>query len=213
MCCIVLNFGRRDSFITHRAFCNALAQESTNFNSNPTPKITSHLFPSINFPLKFEHQDPFFPPPPPPPPPPSHQNPNNPTSSIGFGLPGLGPGHLFASSCPAWEVNNNNNNSCSAEIAPFFHHMVGFEEAASFEEALNGILMSNSNRGNKNGGKGGGAAGEITRDFLGGLRPVDSSMFQNHDHQMINNDMSNLDSPSTFGVHGQNQNTTCWRQN
>ncbi|KAA0064502.1 protein indeterminate-domain 7-like [Cucumis melo var. makuwa] len=202
-------FSRRDSFITHRAFCNALAQESTNFNNNPTPKLTSHLFPSINFPLKFEHQDPFFPPPLPPPPPP-HQNPSNPTSSIG-------PGHLFASSCPAWEVNNNNNsnnNSCSAEIAPFFHHMVGFEEAASFEEALNGILMNNNNRGNKNGGKGG-AAGEITRDFLGGLRPVDSSMFQNH--EMINNDMSNLDSPSpspsTFGPHGQNQNTTCWRQN
>ncbi|XP_038899203.1 zinc finger protein BALDIBIS-like [Benincasa hispida] len=206
-------FSRRDSFITHRAFCNALAQESTNFNNNnPTPK-TSLNFPSISphFPLKFEHQDPFFP---------SSQNPNNPTS-IGFGLPGPGPGpgQPFAS-CPAWELNNNhnNNNSCPAEIAPLFHHVMGFEEA-SFEEALNGILMNNNNRGNnKDGGKNGGAAaaGDITRDFLG-LRPVagnqpDHPIFQNH--EMINNDMSNLDSPSpsTFGLH-QNQNTTCWRHN
>lgn len=206
-------FSRRDSFITHRAFCNALAQESTNFNNNnnnPTPKTS--LFPSIsphNFPLKIEHQDPFFPSLNP-------QNPNNPTS-IGFGLPGPGPGQLFAS-CPAWEINdnNNNNNSCPAEIAPFLHHVMGFEEA-SFEEALNGILMNNNNRAHKDGGKGGAAAaGDITRDFLG-LRPVagtqpDHPMFQNH--EMINNDMSNLDSSSstTFGLHqNQNQNTTCWR--
>ncbi|RVW73961.1 Protein indeterminate-domain 1 [Vitis vinifera] len=56
-------FSRRDSFITHRAFCDALAEESAktqtqtavaNPNSDEDPKIES-------------------PPPPPPPPPPLHQ--------------------------------------------------------------------------------------------------------------------------------------------
>ncbi|XP_022882150.1 protein indeterminate-domain 5, chloroplastic-like [Olea europaea var. sylvestris] len=42
-------FSRRDSFITHRAFCDALAQESAR-NLNPT-SISSHLFGSSNMSL------------------------------------------------------------------------------------------------------------------------------------------------------------------
>ncbi|XP_022982381.1 zinc finger protein MAGPIE-like [Cucurbita maxima] len=192
-------FSRRDSFITHRAFCDALAQESTNFassamnNSNPIQPIFSTL---RQFPLKTENQDPFYP---------STSNilnPFNPNpTSIGFGLagPGSSLNPVFGS---AWEMNSPN--------------MMAFEEP-SFEEALNGILMNN--RANKDGDKcsGGGSGGgaeEITRDLLG-LRALarqpDQRMFENE----IVNDNLNLGSSSSssmFGLHLNHQTQTMfWR--
>ncbi|CAI9774708.1 unnamed protein product [Fraxinus pennsylvanica] len=45
-------FSRRDSFITHRAFCDALAQESArNLNTTSLRSISSHLFGSSNMSL------------------------------------------------------------------------------------------------------------------------------------------------------------------
>ncbi|KAK9684843.1 hypothetical protein RND81_10G236500 [Saponaria officinalis] len=85
-------FSRKDSFITHRAFCDALAEESARLSTNP-------------------FSNPMFPPPqsmPPPPPPPF------PTVSTT-----QNPSHLFpfpSSSSPSpWDPspqnpNNNNNN-------------------------------------------------------------------------------------------------------
>lgn len=59
-------FSRRDSFITHRAFCDALAEESTRANmSNPTqpnPLLSSNSpFALHSFPLKTELQDTHLP--------------------------------------------------------------------------------------------------------------------------------------------------------
>ncbi|KAL8195785.1 hypothetical protein R6Q57_025538 [Mikania cordata] len=47
-------FSRRDSFITHRAFCDALAEESGRFSSSTLNHLPLHL--PINFPLKTEPQ-------------------------------------------------------------------------------------------------------------------------------------------------------------
>ncbi|GAB4847114.1 hypothetical protein Ancab_026124 [Ancistrocladus abbreviatus] len=60
-------FSRRDSFITHRAFCDALAEESarthTVLSPTPTPKQPKAQTAATSLPLP-------LPPPPPPPPPP-----------------------------------------------------------------------------------------------------------------------------------------------
>ncbi|KAF7818231.1 protein indeterminate-domain 2-like [Senna tora] len=62
-------FSRRDSFITHRAFCDALTEENSRLNmhnqmphliSTPTMPLTSSDFPISN-PLKPLSQDPFKP--------------------------------------------------------------------------------------------------------------------------------------------------------
>ncbi|KAI7733874.1 hypothetical protein M8C21_031323 [Ambrosia artemisiifolia] len=47
-------FSRRDSFITHRAFCDALAEETGRFSSSTLNNLPLHL--PINFPLKTEPQ-------------------------------------------------------------------------------------------------------------------------------------------------------------
>ncbi|PON94976.1 TFIIH C1-like domain containing protein [Trema orientale] len=74
-------FSRKDSFITHRAFCDALAEESARLSAagaNPAVSIQP-LFP---FSTVHHHHNFANPPPPihiwdpPPPPPPSHHNPN-----------------------------------------------------------------------------------------------------------------------------------------
>lgn len=206
---------RKDSFITHRAFCNVLAQESTNFTSSiGTINNNNNLHP-IPFPLKIEeNQHPCFP---------SFQQNPNPTS-IGFGLagPNLGPGSspMLGSSCPAWELNSPvETPPLPLPLPPhsFFHNMMTLEDT-SFEEALNGILMNN--RANYKDVDGGGDDGEITRDFLG-LRAVarqpNRRMFENE--VVINDTLSNnLDyssfSTSTFGMHQNNHQThqtTFWR--
>ncbi|KAI3756046.1 hypothetical protein L1987_55859 [Smallanthus sonchifolius] len=47
-------FSRRDSFITHRAFCDALAEETGRFSSSTSNHLPLHL--PLNFPLKTEPQ-------------------------------------------------------------------------------------------------------------------------------------------------------------
>ncbi|KAK4372931.1 hypothetical protein RND71_008315 [Anisodus tanguticus] len=54
-------FSRRDSFITHRAFCDALAEENSRTIPPPNPLIsTSHHLNLQNFQLKQEHQQSNF---------------------------------------------------------------------------------------------------------------------------------------------------------
>lgn len=238
-------FCRRDSFITHRAFCDALAQESStvtssimNNNSLFPSFLRPNLFPLIKteegkgHPFLISHDQiipssnndnsnptlhfstlengqhhPLL----------LQQNPNpnptNPTSTpIGFGLVGSGSGPLVGS-CPAWESSSTTSlaeNSSPLPLPPssFLHHMMSFEEA-SFEEALNGILMNGVDRDVVKGGGGGGGGGDgETRDFLG-LRALASS---DHIFQDEINDMSNLNSSSLFGLHQNHQTqTTFWR--
>lgn len=57
---------RRDSFITHRAFCDALAEESAKTQTVAAPP-TADEDPKLQ---SAENSSPTLPPPPPPPPPP-----------------------------------------------------------------------------------------------------------------------------------------------
>ncbi|XP_020598828.1 protein indeterminate-domain 5, chloroplastic-like isoform X2 [Phalaenopsis equestris] len=54
-------FSRRDSFITHRAFCDALAQESARIPTNIT-NISNHLYGGATINLGHSHLNPHLPP-------------------------------------------------------------------------------------------------------------------------------------------------------
>ncbi|XP_019441892.1 PREDICTED: protein indeterminate-domain 12-like isoform X3 [Lupinus angustifolius] len=126
-------FSRKDSFITHRAFCDALAEESARMSANQIANNTTNplpqslfCFPSQqqNFQNQFTTLNPWDP---------SHENPNPSNITTAF--------HNIKPEAQNFHIphNNNSNNSPS-----FLHHSKGIITSSPFRN----LYMHSQNSSN-----------------------------------------------------------------